>query len=115
MKDLVMKRPTKKLNCLNFLLEFCSHDLFEVRQTALNTVLQLHDEKDFKTIIEEYAIMYLKFLHKGTPPELLFTEDRGRSNVITIWMEDTVKVCLYLFLNLLPKNQHLLKSLIGKL
>lgn len=30
MKDLVMRRPTKKLNCLNFLLEFCSHDVQKV-------------------------------------------------------------------------------------
>ena len=29
MKDLVMRRPTKKLNCLNFLLEFCAHDVPE--------------------------------------------------------------------------------------
>lgn len=111
MKDMVMRRPTKKLNCLNFLLEFCSHNQSEVRQTAIHTVLQLHSEKDFKNIIEEYAIMYLKFLLKPTPPELLFSEDRGRSQVISVWMEDTVKVCLYLFLSLLPRNQNLLKEL----
>ena len=111
MKDLVMRRPTKKLNCLNFLLEFCSHDLPEVRQTAVNTVLQLHSEKDFKNIIEEYGVMYLKFLLKPSPPSLLFSEDRGRSQVVGVWMDDTVKVCLYLFLNLLPRNQNLLKNL----
>ena len=73
MKDLVMRRPTKKLNCLNFLLEFCYHDLPDVRKTAISTVLQLHAEKDFHTIIEEYAKMYLKFLLQPAPPELLFT------------------------------------------
>jgi symplekin len=50
MKDLVMRRPTKKLNCLNFLLEFCYHDLPDVRKTAISTVLQLHAEKDFHTM-----------------------------------------------------------------
>ena len=111
MKDLVMRRPTKKLNCLNFLLEFCYHDLPDVRKTAISTVLQLHAEKDFHTIIEEYAKMYLKFLLQPAPPELLFTEDRGRPEVISVWMEDTVRVCLYLFLDLLPNNQGLLKDL----
>ena len=111
MKDLVMRRPTKKLNCLNFLLEFCSHDLAEVRHTAIVTVLQLHAEGDFKNIIEEYAVMYLKFLLSPSPPALLFTQDRGRSQKISVWMEDTVKVCLYLFLSLLPKNQFLLQHL----
>jgi symplekin len=31
MKDLVMKRPTKQLNFLNSILEFCSHEDAEVR------------------------------------------------------------------------------------
>lgn len=111
MKDLVMRRPTKKLNCLNFLLEFCSHENSEVRQTAIATVLQLHDEGDFREIIEDYAVMYLKFLLNPTPPVMLFSKDRGRSQIFSIWMEDTVKVCLYLFLSLLPKNQQLLTFL----
>ena len=111
MKDLVMRRPTKKLNCLNFLLEFCSHDSADVRQTAIQTVLQLHADSDYKTIIEPYAIMYLKFLLNPGPPTALFTEDRGRSQAMSVWMEDTVKVCLYLFLSLLPKNQELFKNL----
>ena len=37
--------------------------------------------------------------------------DRGRPEIISVWMEDTVRVCLYLFLDLLPKNQTLLKDL----
>ena len=37
--------------------------------------------------------------------------DRGRPEIISVWMEDTVRVCLYLFLDLLPKNQGLLKDL----
>ena len=41
MKDLVLKRPTKKLNFLNFLLEFCSHETKQVRDTANQIVLQV--------------------------------------------------------------------------
>ena len=78
MKDLVMRRPTKNLNCLNFLLEFCSHDSTDVRQTAIQTVMQLHADIEYKIIIEKYAIMYLKFLLNPSPPTALFTEYRGR-------------------------------------
>lgn len=108
MKDLVLKRPTKKLNFLNFLLEFCSHDIPEVRQTANQTVLQLHKDGDFRDIIEDYSVMYLRFLMTPVPPEMLFTEDRGRSVVQTVWTEDMARICLYLFLSLLPHNQKLL-------
>ena len=111
MKDIVIRRPAKKLNCLNFLMEFCSHDLYEVRQTATQIVMQLHAEEDFKNIIEEYATLYLKFLLNSAPPALLFGEDKGRPRLISVWMEDTVKACLNLFLSILTKNQNLLKTL----
>jgi vesicle coat complex subunit len=55
MKDLVQLRPTKKLNFLNFLLEFCSHENPLVRETALHTVLKLHAGGDFRDIIEDYS------------------------------------------------------------
>ena len=112
MKDLVMKRPTKKLNFLNFLLEFCSHETVKVRETANQIVLQMHSNGDFRDIIEEYSVMYLRFLISPTPPVLLFGEDRGRPVELEIWTEEIVKVCLYLFLSLLPKNQKLFKHLV---
>ena len=112
MKDLVMKRPTKKLNFLNFLLEFCSHETAKVRETANQIVLQMQSSGDYRDIIEEYSVMYLRFLISPTPPALLFGEDRGRPIIQEIWTEDIVKVCLYLFLSLLPKNQKLFKHLV---
>ena len=112
MKDLVMKRPTKKLNFLNFLLEFCSHETVKVRETANQIVLQMHSNGDFRDIIEDYSVMYLRFLISPSPPAILFGEDRGRPTVLDIWTENIVKVCLYLFLSLLPKNQKLFKHLV---
>ena len=107
-----MKRPTKKLNFLNFLLEFCSHETVKVRETANQIVQQMHSNGDFRDIIEEYSVMYLRFLISPTPPALLFGEDRGRPVVLETWTEAIVKVCLYLFLSLLPKNQKLFKHLV---
>ena len=111
MKDLVMKRPTKKLNFLNFLLEFCSHETKQVRKTANQIVLQLHANGDFIDVIEDYSVMYLRFLLNPTPPAMLFGEDRGRPLIEQAWTEDTVKVCLYLFMSLLPQSKKLIKHL----
>ena len=61
MKDLVMKRPTKQLNFLNSILEFCSHEDLDVRNTALGTVTQLFDRGEYDNIIEEYSVMYLRY------------------------------------------------------
>merc|ERR1712002_58345 len=52
MKDLVMKRPTKQLNFLNSILEFCSHEDHEVREVGLSTVLSLYDRGELTSIIE---------------------------------------------------------------
>ncbi len=112
MKDLVTRRPTKKLNFLNFLLEFCTHALAEVRQTATATVLQLYIDGEVREIIEDYATMYLKFLKSSVPPSMLFTHDRGRDGVaLHYWPDDVAKVCMGLFLSLLPTNQNLLRTL----
>ena len=62
MKDLVMKRPTKQLNFLNSILEFCSHEDLDVRNTALGTVTQLFDRGEYDNIIEEYSVMYLRYV-----------------------------------------------------
>ena len=113
MKDLVLKRPTKKLNFLNFLLEFCSHETHQVRDTANQIVLQLHANGDFIDIIEDYSVMYLRFLLNPTPPAMLFGEDRGRPHVAHMWTEDVVRVCLYLFMSLVPQSRKLLNHLAG--
>ena len=62
MKDLVMLRPTKQLNFLNTIMEFCYHEDPEVRDIALTTVTQLHDrgDKSLSSIIEDYSVSVLK-------------------------------------------------------
>ena len=42
---------------------------------------------------------------------MLFGEDRGRPLIEQAWTEDTVKVCLYLFMSLLPQSKKLIKHL----
>ena len=71
MKDLVMKRPTKQLNFLNSILEFCSHEDLDVRNTALGTVTQLFDRGEYDNIIEEYSVMYLRYFSSKAQIALL--------------------------------------------
>jgi len=111
MKDLVMKRPTKQLNFLNTLLEFCSHEDTAVRQTALGTVIQLYERGELTNIIEEYSVMYLRFLLLARPPDMLFGEDRGRPLLVTSWTEEIIRVCLHLYLAVLPRSPKLLSHL----
>ena len=119
MKDLVMKRPTKQLNFLNSILEFCSHEDLDVRNTALGTVTQLFDRGEYDNIIEEYSVMYLRygavdlfsylklysfrFLLLARPPDMLFGEDRGRPHPVATWTEEMIRVCLHLYLTILPR------------
>lgn len=111
MKDLVLKRPVKQLNFLNSILEFCSHEENEVRDTALSTVLSLYERGELASIIEDYSGMFLRFLLLPRPPDMLFGEDRGRPIMMNEWTEDFIKVCLNLFLALLPKCKKLLTNL----
>merc|ERR1719315_821892 len=111
MKDLVMKRPTKQLNFLNSILEFCSHEDVAVRNTALGTVTQLYDRGELTNIIEEYSVMYLRFLLLARPPDMLFGDDRGRPVVVATWTEEMVRVCVHLYLAILPRSQKLLTHL----
>merc|ERR1719315_416128 len=111
MKDLVMKRPTKQLNFLNSILEFCSHEDTAVRDTALGTVTQLYDRGELTNIIEEYSVMYLRFLLLARPPDMLFGDDRGRPVVVASWTEEMVRVCVHLYLAILPRSQKLLTHL----
>ena len=113
MKDLVMLRPTKQLNFLHTILEFCYHEDTEVRDIALNTVTQLHDrgDKSLSSIIEDYSVTYLKFLLLARPPDMLFGDDRGRPVVVGTWTEDIIRVCLHLYLAILPRSQKLLSYL----
>ncbi|CAG0886922.1 unnamed protein product, partial [Darwinula stevensoni] len=111
LKDLILLRPSKQLLFLNALLELTAHENNTVRSHALKVVLQLGERGDLKSIIEEYASMYLRFLILSEPPHLLFGPERGRPEVQSQWMEDSIKVCLYLILALLPNNHDLIHEL----
>ncbi len=50
---------------------------------------------------------FLKHLTASQPPEALFGEDR-RSSTGDTWTEDSIRLCLPLYLSLMPSNHHLI-------
>ncbi|PSN37455.1 hypothetical protein C0J52_11700 [Blattella germanica] len=111
LQDLVTRRPPKQLVFLNALLVHTAHENIEVRGRAIKCVVELYDHGDLRSIIEEYAIFYLGFLRLPQPPDVLFGVERGRPVRMDSWNEDIVKVCLYLYLALLPINEKLIHEL----
>lgn len=112
LQSLVVKRPPKQLTYLNALLEHTAHDSIEVRGNAMKCVLALYDGRsELRSIIEEYAIMYLGFLQLPAPPDMLFGAERGRPSRADTWSEGPTKACLYLYLELLPHEHRLIHEL----
>ncbi|XP_026294194.1 symplekin [Frankliniella occidentalis] len=112
LQSLVIRRPPKQLTYLNALLEHSAHDSTEVRSNGMKCVLALYDDRsDLRSIIEEYAIMYLGFLQLPAPPDVLFGAERGRPSKADTWAEGPTKACLYLYLELLPHEHRLIHEL----
>jgi symplekin len=109
-KEIILKRPNLKLEFLDILLNFTSHEKPEVRNSAIRVTKKLHERDDLQESIEKYAMYFLKFLLQTSPPSELLT---GRIKLESpgVWTEDTIKICLYLFLGLLPVNHKLIHEL----
>lgn len=104
----LVRRPTKQLVYLNFLLEVSSHEVDDVRSAALSCLTQLYEKGAMRKVIEEYALMHLKFLLLEQPPSVLCGPEKGRNDPVTVWTEEVIKACLYLFLALLRYNEKLI-------
>lgn len=50
---------------------------------------------------------FLKHLTAAQPPEALFGEEK-RSATSDTWTEETIRLCLPLYLSLMPSNHHLI-------
>ncbi|GAB6020191.1 hypothetical protein CHUAL_014111 [Chamberlinius hualienensis] len=111
LKDLVTKRPTKQMDFLRVLLDLTGHDKSEVRNYAIKTIKQLHERGELKTSIEDHALLSLRLLLLPDPPPQLFGESLGRPEVVDHWSDEIARVCLHLYLVLLPINHKLVHDL----
>ncbi|XP_055855155.1 symplekin [Episyrphus balteatus] len=111
-KDLAILRPPRKLRFVRILLNFCVHDKMELRERALDHVRILFAEhKVLPVKIEEFAIQWINYLVKETPPAEVFGADYGRDIVEIAWKEDLAKICLGPILILLPHSENLIEEL----
>ncbi|KAK0080766.1 hypothetical protein PV325_013355 [Microctonus aethiopoides] len=111
LKELVIRRPTKRSIFLNVLQSHTGHEKSIIRDTAIELVVELYGRSELSKVIEEYAVLYLGFLRLPNPPEILFGSDRGRPQIENQWSESTTRACLGLYLALLEKHQELIHEL----
>ncbi|XP_069117050.1 symplekin-like [Argopecten irradians] len=110
LKELILTRPVHRLRFLNVMLESCSHDKPEVRNTAIRFTKKLYEKPQIATYIEEYASKMLKYLLLPKPPSEMFPRSKS-GDLPQSWIEDIIKMCLYLYLGLLPSNHKLIHEL----
>ncbi|XP_064403581.1 symplekin-like isoform X2 [Halichondria panicea] len=114
LKELVMKRPQGPGGANDFLealLEVTNSDIELVRAQTLHFVKKLYSKPELSMKIERYALHQLQFLLSDHPT---FLEENNLDDIgyaATDWSEDTVRICMNLFLSLLPLNHKLLKDL----
>lgn len=107
-KNMTIRRPPKKLLFLGVISELTLHENDEVRTKAVNTTVELHKSGHLRSFIEAFALRSLKFLLCPVPPAndfILFNQPP------VAWSEDLTKVCLHLYLALLPINHYLIHDL----
>ncbi|XP_077537132.1 symplekin scaffold protein isoform X2 [Haemaphysalis longicornis] len=104
LRSLVDYRPPGQLEYLQKLLELTVAQNQEVRLQSARHAKQLHERGNFRPIIEDFALMYLRYLLEPSPPQHLFHN-------CPVWTEDYTKICMQLYINLLPVNHKLIHDL----
>lgn len=115
-KDLLIRRPPKEDILLSTLLKFTVHPKASLRDKAIENITNVYTlHQILIEEIEQYAIKWLSFLEKPAPSsvmlKLLSLENRDDFDETSAWNENIVKLCMSLFLTLLPKNHALIHNL----
>lgn len=112
LRELTLRRPPKREKYLNLLLRYAVHEITDLREKALTNLQQLYTEQDsLADEIEVFALRWLNYLEKPTPPEIIFGVDYGRAETAIVWTESLSKICLSLFLTILQVHDELIKKL----
>eukprot|EP00106_Octopus_bimaculoides_P011172 XP_014778614.1 PREDICTED: symplekin-like [Octopus bimaculoides] len=111
LQEMILARPHHRPKYLILLLDFASHDKVEVRNHAIHVIKKLYERDDIHKLIEAHALTYLRYLLSPKPPPELFSTTKLKSDPPETWVEDCIKLCLYLYLGLLPSNHKLIHEL----
>lgn len=112
-RDLAIHRPPKQEKFLNVLLRYSVHDNVSIRDKAIDSLIVMYaEQKILVDRIEDHSLTWLHFLEKQPkPPVEIFSADFGRSDPTAVWTENLTKVCLSLFLALVPYHEELVQHL----
>lgn len=112
LRELTLRRPPKHLKYLNVLLKYSVHEVSDLRETAAANILKIYLARpSLVETIEEFALRWLHYLEKATPPADVFHADYGRSEAAVVWTESLTKICLTPFLIILPQHDDLIEKL----
>lgn len=110
LRELILKRPATQEQLLQTLLELTTNEKEQVRVQAIHSAKKLHTRPELAESIEKYALSSLQQLLADHPPA-----PEGLDPDIEVapgeWTDDTIKLCLYLYLALLPQNHKLFHEL----
>lgn len=111
-RDLIVSRPPKRVKLLKILLRYSVHESDELRETAQQNLLSIYSKHKLSIdVIEEFALHWLGYLVRGNPPQEILGLEYGRSDTAVVWSDPLTKICLSLFLAILPYNDKLLANL----
>ncbi|XP_028968419.1 symplekin [Galendromus occidentalis] len=109
LRSLIEYRPIKQKHYLELLLQLTVNHMEEVRQQAVKQCLILAEKSaEMKEAVERYAVDHLRSLLQPSPPASLYPNQQDGDNV---WLEDDIKLCMTLYLALLPANHSLVHEL----
>ncbi|CAF3368490.1 unnamed protein product [Rotaria sp. Silwood1] len=112
LRDLIFRRINMREKFLDILLDFTHNENVSVRNNAIRIAKSLHEKEEFKQSIERHALKFLKHLTASQPPEALFGDDKKSSTIPNdTWTEDSIRLCLPLYLSLMPSNHYLIQPL----
>ncbi|CAF4700807.1 unnamed protein product, partial [Rotaria sp. Silwood2] len=112
LRDLIFRRINMHENFLDILLDFTHNENVCVRNNAIRIAKNLHEKEEFKQPIERHALKFLKHLTAAQPPEAHFGEDKKSSTIVNdTWTEHSIRLCLPLYLSLIPSYHYLILSL----
>ncbi|CAF3376193.1 unnamed protein product [Rotaria socialis] len=112
LRSLIISRIIIREKCLNLLLILTHNEDISIRNNSLNVIQSLHEKKEFKISIEQYALKCLSYLRTLKPPEILFSDNEKLLIVSPdAWTEDSIHRCLSLYLSLISSSHHLIQPL----
>ncbi|XP_022085906.1 symplekin-like [Acanthaster planci] len=111
LRELILKRPADIQRYLQELLELTFHERTEVRSQATQYVKRLYERQDLKETIEEFASKCLHYLLSDVPNPSLVSRTSEGGEGGSDWTEASIKLCLHLYLALLPSNHKLIHEL----